>query len=120
MMPARLRIDAVVCQSDFMAIGAIDALHASRGPSGNEALQLLPVIGCDGLADVGRRLVDEGRLAATVTVPTTAVKALEGIAAFHRHGCALPEETHLTPYGYPDEATLGRRARTWMARPVAT
>jgi hypothetical protein len=141
MLPARLRVDAVVCQSDFMAMGAIEALHAAfprrtpdASPEGTvdkerggawprraeDALPLLPVLGCDGLADVGRRLVDEGRLAATVTVPTTAVRALEGIAAFHRHGRVLPEETRLTPYGYPDEATLGRRARTWMSRAVAT
>jgi ABC-type sugar transport system substrate-binding protein len=120
MVPARLRIDAIVCQSDFMAIGAIEALHACAARLGNQALLSLPVLGCDGLANVGRRLVDEGRLAATVTVPTTADKALEGIAAFHRHGRALPEETRLTPYGYPDEAALGRRGRTWMSRAVAT
>ena len=120
MVPARLRVDAVVCQSDFMALGAMDALQGCATRLHNEALASLPVLGCDGLADVGRRLVDEGRLAATVTVPTTADKALEGIAAFHRYGTALPQETHLTPHGYPDDVTLGRRGRTWLSRPVLT
>jgi len=109
-----------VCQSDFMALGAMEALQGCATRLHNEALASLPVLGCDGLADVGRRLVDEGRLAATVTVPTTADKALEGIAAFHRYGTALPQETHLTPHGYPDEVALGRRGRNWLSRPVLT
>ena len=119
MMPAGLRVDAVVCQSDFMAMGALAALRMAAETMGKAALRSLPVLGCDGLPGVGRRLVDEGRLVSTVTVPTTAGKALEGVAAFYRHGTAMPEEIRLTPRGYPDDAALGRQEREW-ARPVAT
>jgi ABC-type sugar transport system substrate-binding protein len=112
MMPARLRIDAVVCQSDFMAIGALEALRVVAGESvGNDALRSLPVLGCDGLATVGKRLVDEGRLTATVLVPTSADRAVESLVSYYRYGTSLAEEIRLTPYAYPDEGVLSHRVR---------
>ena len=114
-MSAHLRVDAVVCQSDFMAIGALDALRET----GDRALSALPVLGCDGLTDVGRRLVDHGRLTATVVVPTTADTALEKVAGFYRHGTPLPEEIVLVPSSYPDDTSLARRGRD-LARSLAT
>jgi ABC-type sugar transport system substrate-binding protein len=111
MGPTHLRVDAVVCQSDFMAVGVLAALHAASGALEDGGLRSLPVLGCDGLGSVGRRLVDEGRLAATVVVPPTADRALDGVAAFYRHGTVMPEETRLPPRGYPEDAVLGRRER---------
>jgi ABC-type sugar transport system substrate-binding protein len=120
MIPARLRIDAVVCQSDFMAIGALDALRATAEKLRAPSLRLLPVIGCDGLPAVGRRLVDQGDLAATVVVPTTADQAIRRVVAFYRDGLPLPEEIRLAPSGYPEGPALAERARQWASRPVLT
>jgi ABC-type sugar transport system substrate-binding protein len=116
MMPAHLRIDAVVCQSDFMAMGAMDALRVAGQRMGLSGLAGLPVLGCDGLTAVGKRLVDDGRLAATVSVPTTADRAIEGIAAFYRHGATMAEEIQLTPHGYPEEYVLARRSAEVLSR----
>jgi len=111
MLPAKLRVDAIVCQSDFMAMGAIEALKVMADKMGNPALRSLPVIGCDGMTSVGKKLVDEGRLSATVVVPTTADKALELVVQAHRENREMAPEVHLPPRGYPDDATLIRRNR---------
>jgi ABC-type sugar transport system substrate-binding protein len=111
MLPARLRLDAVVCQSDFMAMGAIQALRMTAASLGHPTLKSLPVIGCDGLAAVGKKLVDQGQLAATVHVPTTAARAIESVVAFYRQGATLPEEIRLRPHAYPEESVLAQRLR---------
>jgi inositol transport system substrate-binding protein len=111
MLPAKLRVDAIVCQSDFMAMGAIEALKVMADKMGNPALRSLPVIGCDGMTSVGKKLVDEGRLSATVVVPTTADKALELVVQAHRENREMAPEVLLPPRGYPDDATLIRRNR---------
>jgi len=118
MLPARLRIDAVVCQSDFMAMGALEALRTTSDKLGMPLLRELPVLGCDGVADVGQRLVEEGHLTATVVVPTTADKALESLVAFARDGAAVPEEIRLAARGYPEDRVLARHARESASGPV--
>jgi ABC-type sugar transport system substrate-binding protein len=109
-IPARMHIDAVVCQSDFMAQGALAALALAAERLNDPALGSMPVIGCDGMTSVGKRLVDQGRLAATVVVPSTADKALASVVG-HRNGSLMPEEILLVPRAYPDESVLERRAR---------
>jgi ABC-type sugar transport system substrate-binding protein len=111
MVPAKLRVDAVVCQSDFMATGALEALRATARKLNNPAVAGLPVIGCDGMTSVGKKLVDDGTLAATVVVPTTSDKAIEIVVAGFRNGTPLPEEVSLPPRAYPDDAVLLRRHR---------
>jgi ABC-type sugar transport system substrate-binding protein len=109
-IPAKIHIDAVVCQSDFMASGVQAALTAAVERFNDPALGTLPVIGCDGMTSVGKRLVDQGRLAATVVVPSTADKALAAVIG-HRNGTIMPEEILLVPRAYPDESVLERQAR---------
>jgi hypothetical protein len=76
---------------------------------GNPALRSLPVLGCDGMTSVGKKLVDENRLAATVIVPTTADKAIELVVADYRNEADMGTEVLLPPRGYPDDAALIRR-----------
>jgi ABC-type sugar transport system substrate-binding protein len=111
MVPAKLRVDAVVCQSDFMATGALEALRVTAEKLGNPHVRSLPVLGCDGLTSGGRKLVDDGRLAATVIVPTTSDKAVDLVVAAYRNAAALPVEVSLESKPYPDDAALLRRHR---------
>jgi ABC-type sugar transport system substrate-binding protein len=60
------KIDLVVCQNDSMAWGVLD----SGIPCG------IGIIGCDG-DGVGKQLVDEKKLLATIIVPTTAGSAIK-------------------------------------------
>jgi inositol transport system substrate-binding protein len=111
MLPAKLRVDAIVCQSDFMAMGALEALKIMADKLGTPALRNLPVIGCDGMTSVGKKLVDDNRLTATVIVPTTADRAIELVVAACREHVDMKTEVLLPPRGYPDDATLIRRTR---------
>jgi len=88
--------DAVVCQNDSMARGARRALELLR-PEWLRA----PFLGCDGLPASGRRDVDEGRMAATVQIPSCAGPALELALAWKRKAVVPKAETVLAPSAYP-------------------
>jgi len=111
MVPAKLRLDAIVCQSDFMASGALEALRQTADRLNNHQVSRLPVLGCDGMVSVGKKLVDDGRLAATVIVPPSSDRAVELVVAAFRQQAVLPAEVSLPPRGYPDDASLMRRHR---------
>jgi ribose transport system substrate-binding protein len=103
------RCDAIACQNDLMAVGAVNALarfHAAR----SQPPRRVPVLGCDGLAQVGRALVDAGTLAATVVLPTTSPRALGLVSHFFATGAQLPARAALAPEAYPQPRSLGRSA----------
>jgi ABC-type sugar transport system substrate-binding protein len=87
---------AIVCQNDNMAQGARKALEALR-----PAWARLPFLGCDGLPNGGRRDVDEGRLAGTVTIPSCAGPGVELAVAWKRTARLPPPTTSLAPTAYP-------------------
>jgi ABC-type sugar transport system substrate-binding protein len=102
-------LQAVVCQSDFMATGALEALRDAAAAGGAPFEPGVPVFGCDGLKSVGQRLVDTGQLAGTVVAPTTADRAVEIVAAWYqgrrkRLAPAVPPRILLPPRAYPEEA----------------
>lgn len=74
------RLDAVVCQNDPMALGAHTELARLAVESKGRDWLSLPVLGVDGAPQEGRRLVDEGRITATVIVPATSATAIEMLA----------------------------------------
>jgi ABC-type sugar transport system substrate-binding protein len=88
--------DAVVCQSDNMARGTKRVLELAR-PEWTR----VPFLGCDGLPGSGRRDVDEGRLSATVALPSCASPAIELALRWKREGVVPPAETVLAPSPYP-------------------
>jgi ribose transport system substrate-binding protein len=88
--------DAVVCQNDNMARGTRRALERLRPEWAR-----VPFLGCDGLPQSGRRDVDEGRLAATVSIPSCAGPAVELALRWKRDGVVPPAETVLAPSAYP-------------------
>jgi ABC-type sugar transport system substrate-binding protein len=91
----------VVAQNDNMARGAQKSLEKLRPEWAR-----LPFVGCDGLPEGGRRDVDEGRLAATVVMPSCAGPAVALAARWTKDGTLPPAETVLTPLSYPSpEAT---------------
>jgi ABC-type sugar transport system substrate-binding protein len=92
----RFQPQAVVCQNDNMARGARRALELLQPEWAR-----LPFFGCDGLPGSGRRDVDEGRLAATVTLPSCAGPAVEQALRWKRDGVLPSAETVLAPSPYP-------------------
>jgi ABC-type sugar transport system substrate-binding protein len=88
--------DAVVCQNDNMARATRRVLERLRPEWAR-----LPFLGCDGLPASGKRDVDEGRLAATVALPSCAGPAIELALRWKRGGVRPPAETVLAPAAYP-------------------
>jgi ABC-type sugar transport system substrate-binding protein len=100
MLPSGTRVDVVVCQNDMMALGAKAALAGTAAPIDRPELARVPVIGCDGLPDVGRRLVDEGKLAATVRIEGVG-RRLVRVVVDRLLGHAPQPEVIVEPTAYP-------------------
>jgi ABC-type sugar transport system substrate-binding protein len=86
--------DAVCAQNDEMALGARQALRDVASRRELPWLATLPIIGCDGSAGLGQRMVLRGRIWATVMVPSAAGPAVEWLARA-RDGDGEPP-AHLT------------------------
>jgi ABC-type sugar transport system substrate-binding protein len=95
------RPDIVVCQNDMMAIGARRVLEEQR-----RDWAAAPFLGCDGLAEGGRRQVETGQLAATVVIPSNTGPALELVAAWFQDRKPLSAEILLAPSSFPPEDHL--------------
>jgi ABC-type sugar transport system substrate-binding protein len=105
--PTAHKIDAIACQNDLMALGAVNALARFRSAHGLVGRRI-PVLGCDGLATVGKRLVDDGTLASTIVLPATTTRALSLVSHFFATRTQLPARAALPPEPYPNEMrTLG-------------
>jgi ABC-type sugar transport system substrate-binding protein len=96
------RPDVVGCQNDSMAIGALNALREFTETN----LSRVPVTGCDGLQDGGRRLVDVKQLAATVITRSNTGPAVDLLAESLRKQRPLPAEVLLAATSYPEEIRL--------------
>jgi len=115
-------VDVVAAQDDSMARGARGAVENS--PDVGARWSNVEYLGIDGVPDVGQKMVDEGRLAATIVMPSNTGPALE---ALHRHlieGSRIPATVLLPTRSYPDEVKLTlRRVRggeDGPAKPRAT
>ncbi len=89
-------VDLVASQNDSMAIGARRVII-----SAHPEWTRVRFIGCDGLANGGRKAVDEGVLAATIATPSNAAPALELVAKWLKTRAIPPTITLLTPQSYP-------------------
>jgi ABC-type sugar transport system substrate-binding protein len=110
---AHTPIDIVTCQNDAMAMGAMRALREAATALGRPALAQLPIIGCDGLPGMGRKLVDSGELAATIVLPMAGSVAIEQFAQALDTGKMPPLRTLLAPRAY--RRTAGPRATPAVA-----
>lgn len=104
-------IAAIACQNDAMAAGARKASDSISGPSGRR----VPVLGCDGLDDGGKRLVNTGILTATIVTPSNGGPAVQLAARALRGEILPPASVKLAPVPYPSMEDLGRRAREPLA-----
>jgi ABC-type sugar transport system substrate-binding protein len=100
---ATLQPALVGCQNDAMAVGAARALASCRA---RPELARVPITGCDGLLEGGRRLVDAGLLAATVVAPSNTGPAIRLLAQALATGRQPPAQVMLAPESYPSENAL--------------
>jgi ABC-type sugar transport system substrate-binding protein len=98
------RLQCVVAQSEVMLDGIRRALERAR-----PELAQLPLTGCDGLPAF-KRDVDEGRLAATVEIPSRTEAAVRVLVDYFTRGALPPtQEIALAPSSYPSLARLAAR-----------
>jgi ABC-type sugar transport system substrate-binding protein len=109
-LPGDVKVALVGCQNDGMAVGARRALETIAAEMNHPDLLDVPLTGVDGLPDFGQRLVREGKLVATVTVPSTTGKALELLSRALDHGDLPPAQVLLSPTAYPDVNQLLARS----------
>lgn len=103
----------VACQNDAMAVGAARALASCRP---RPELARIPITGCDGLPEGGRRLVDAGLLAATVVAPSNTGPAIRLLAQAFATSRQPTPLVLLAPKSYPDEGALRALGRTLAER----
>ena len=97
-------IAAVVAQDDAMARGARRAMEAI--PDVVQRFGRVPLLGIDGVPDVGRKLVDDGVLTATIVMPSNTGAALDLVARWLRTGAPPAATVNLAARSYPQELDL--------------
>jgi ABC-type sugar transport system substrate-binding protein len=104
------RIDLIGCQTDQIAVGALKALDQVAVDLRQPDIANVPVAGCDATAELGQRLVKNGRLVASVSLPRCAGSAVEAIAR-HLSGAPMPATTYFKGTSFPplEQVKLGTR-----------
>jgi len=92
---------AVAAQSDELAVGVGSAIRALPDAAHRAALGTARLLGVDACPGYGRRLVDDGTLAASVVAPANTGLALELLHRFWGDGKPLPLRSFTTPSPYP-------------------
>jgi ABC-type sugar transport system substrate-binding protein len=94
-------LSAVAAQSDELAVGVGSAIRALPDAGHRAILSRARLLGVDACPGYGRRLVDEGTLAASVVTPANTGLALELLQRFWGDGRPLPLRSFTTPAPYP-------------------
>ncbi len=105
----RVDVQVIAGQSDDLAMGAAEAARTLSDATSARRFQDARLLGVDACPAYGRRLVDEGRLTASVTTPPNTGEALRDLARFWRRGEALPLRGLTRPSPYPLDSTRASR-----------
>jgi ABC-type sugar transport system substrate-binding protein len=92
---------AVAAQSDELAVGVRNAIRALPDAAHRAVLEGAPLLGVDACPGYGRRLVDDGTLAASVVAPANTGLALELLHRFWTQSQPLPLRSFTVPSAYP-------------------
>jgi ABC-type sugar transport system substrate-binding protein len=103
---------AVGAQNDAMAMGARAALEQLARLRTDIEVEKIPFVGCDGSPGYGRRLVADGKLAATVVMPPVGGIAIGELAAWGSGRPRPPAEIVVRPTSFPEPEALA----TWGQR----
>jgi ABC-type sugar transport system substrate-binding protein len=98
----------VAAQNDPMGRGARKALLNEAAERRRPDLARVRVTGCDGLPSGGQRAVADGRLAATVVVPTTAGRAVDLLVPTFEKDRPPQGDLILAVTSFPDLEVLAR------------
>jgi ABC-type sugar transport system substrate-binding protein len=102
------KVDVVAAQSDELAVGARSACEAVTNGVHRRMLTEARLLGVDACPAFGRKLVDSGRLVASITTPANTGEAIRALRRFWQSGepLALKRLTEAEPY--PDTSVALR------------
>ena len=95
------RVDVVAAQNDELAAGARSAAEALTNPAHRELLAKARFLGVDACPGYGQKLVDTGRLYASVTTPANTGEAVRSLKKFWDSGSPLVLKSFTEPTPYP-------------------
>jgi len=107
-MSGKSKLDLIGCQNDEMAVGARKALDTVAQYLGRPDFQNVIITGCNGLKSFGQRLVNEGKLVATIVVPSTGEAAVQLLVDGYA-GRPVPASLMLPSQSYPAETKLSAK-----------
>jgi len=110
-----LRVVAVGCQNDAMAMGARRAFSEVLDADQRKQWLRMPFTGCDGVPCAGQTWVRKGLLTCTIIIPPITALALEIISKAVRTGAKPPAHTLIRPESFPP---LGHLAGRWQRASV--
>ena len=110
----QLRIQAVICQNDAMAMGARKAFIGLTEKDRDQWLNT-PFTGCDGVTKTGQDWVRRGLLKATIITAPAAGIALEILAKAVDAGTMPPDRTLIPPKSFPAIEELVSQAKKQAA-----
>jgi ABC-type sugar transport system substrate-binding protein len=97
----RFELDAIAAQSDELAVGARRAALAVTTPAHRDTLAGAKLLGADACPAYGKRLVDDGTLAASVVAPANTGEALRRLQRFWQSGQPVALRAFTRPLPYP-------------------
>jgi ribose transport system substrate-binding protein len=95
------RVDVVAAQNDDLAMGARGASEALPNTAHRELFSKARFLGVDACPGYGQKLVDEGRLSASVTTPANTGEAVRALKKFWDSGAPLALKAFTEPMPYP-------------------
>jgi ribose transport system substrate-binding protein len=95
------RVDVVAAQNDELAAGARGASEALTNTNHRDLLARARFLGVDACPGYGQKLVDEGRLSASVTTPANTGEAVRALKRFWDSGAPLALKAFTEPTSYP-------------------
>jgi len=99
--PRTFNVDVIAAQSDDLAMGVRAACQAVQNAAHREMLRRARLLGVDACPAFGRKLVDSGRLTASVTTPANTGEAIRFLCRFWNSGVPLPLRAFTAPQAYP-------------------
>jgi len=94
-------IHVVAAQSDELAMGSLRAARAVANPGHREMLSKARFLGVDACPGFGKKLVDEGTLAGSVTTPANTDIAIRHLVNFWNEGTPVPLRSFSEAKIYP-------------------
>ena len=104
---SELPLCVIGAQNDRMAMGARKALLEAIRQNGSAGR--FAVTGCDGSPSYGQRLVGEGKLTATVVIPSVSGRAVIELASIVDGGPAPPLAITVSVSSYPNIDVIAKR-----------